>query len=76
MGHGLIGQITFYSACSFRVIFTDSLAFHQIEDQIVYICDLKKQKEYDLDGLAHELAKQDEEYCQLEDNKLKFVSSK
>ncbi|MGF0021885.1 hypothetical protein [Acidaminococcus fermentans] len=76
MGHILTGQIIFYNACSFRVTFTDSLALHQIENQIVYICDLKKQKEYDLDGLAHELAKQDEEYCQLEDNKPKFVSSK
>lgn len=76
MGHILTGQIIFYNACSFRVTFTDSLALHQIENQIVYICDLKKQNEYDLDGLAHELAKQDEEYCQLEDNKLKFVSSK
>lgn len=64
MGHILTGQITFYSACSFRVTFTDSLALHQIEDPIGYICDLKNQKEYDLNGLAHELAKQEEENCQ------------
>lgn len=64
MGHILTGQITFYTACSFQVTFTDSLALHQIENPIGYICDLKKQKEYDLDGLAHELAKQEEENCQ------------
>lgn len=61
IGHVLTGQITFYSACRFQVTFTDSLAFHQIENQIGYICDLKRQKEYDLDGLAHELAKEEEE---------------